>query len=716
MKIILKIILGLVFRVEVRGKSHYQQAGRRVVLLSNHVSYIDAILVKLFIDENINYGVDSATVNHWWLRPIIKLFDFCRVDVRDPMSVKQLIDFLAGDNSVLLFPEGRVSNTNSLMKVYQASGLVIDKTDAVIIPLHIEGPQYSYFTSAGDGVKRRFFPKISLTIQPPTKLQVSKQLRGQPRRSAIADQILMILREAKYATGNFDKTLFRALLDARTLYGSRYKIMEDINNKPLSYKALIFRCILLARTFKNKLPEEQPIGIFLPTTVAATLLVFALSMSRRSPAMLNYGAGLKALLSCVNSAEIKHIYTSRKFIKEGGFEDTLNALQKVTTVHFLEDIVAELSLASKLSAKVISLFPSLYYRQYEKRSSADDTAVILFTSGSEGLPKGVVLTHKNLTANVWQVTCVVDFTYKDLMLNFLPVFHSFGFTVGTILPIMLGLRVFQYPSPLHYKIIPEKLYETGATIIFSTNTFLRGYGLQAHPYDFHCLRYVFAGAEPLTRQTEELWHEKFGIRILQGYGVTETSPGLAVNTPLGYRRGSVGRMFPGVETRLVDVPGISNGKRLLIKGENVMKGYILPDRPGQIIPPQADEAGFGWHDTGDIVHIDDEGYVFIRGRAKRFAKVGSEMVSLAAVEQMVEDLWPEYRHAAVTKQDELKGEVIILFTEFTDANRADLVAHIKEHGVSELHIPKQFVTIDQLPVLSSGKLDYITLQNQLNQS
>lgn len=687
-----------------------------MVLLSNHVSYIDAVLVKLFIDDKINYGIDSSTLDHWWAKFVVKLFDFCVVDIKDPMSVKQLIDFLAQNNNVLLFPEGRISSTNSLMKIYESAGLVIDKADATIVPLHIDGPQYTCFSGHNEAVKKRLFPKITLSIQPAKKLQLNENLKGQPRRAAIADQLAELLRTAKYSTGDFEKTLFRALLDARSINGSGYKIIEDVNNKALSYRQLIFRCILLARTFDKRLPAEHTVGIFLPTTIAATLLIYSLSLTRRYPAMLNYGAGLKALLSCISSAEIKHIYTSRKFIKEGGFEDTLTALQKVAQVYFLEDTVEELTLTDKLSAKALSLFPSLYYRPYEARSSADDTAVILFTSGSEGLPKGVVLTHKNLLVNCWQVACVIDFTHKDLMLNFLPVFHSFGFTVGTVLPLVQGLRLVQYPSPLHYKIIPEKLYETGATIIFSTNTFLRGYGLQAHPYDFHALRYVFAGAEPLTRLTEELWREKFGIRILQGYGVTETSPALAANTLLAYRRGSVGRLIPGVEYKLVDVPGISNGKRLLIKGENVMKGYILPEQPGQIIPPYADEAGAGWHDTGDIVDIDDEGYVFIRGRAKRFAKVGSEMVSLAAVEQMASDRWSEYRHAAVTRYDESKGEVIILYTECPDASRTDLIAYCKKHGINELHIPRQIIYIEQLPVLTSGKLDYITLQNQINQT
>lgn len=712
---IIRVIFRVLFRVEVRGLSNYAAAGDRVLVLSNHVSLLDALIIKVFLSDDLFYAIDQSAANKCWVKPFVNWLNFCVIDTHNPLSLKKLIDFLLQDNKILLFPEGRLSNTNSLMKIYQSTGMVIDKTNATLLPIHIEGAQYSYFASVDSGVRHRLFPKITLTILPGRKMKLSDHLKGQKRRDASVEYLTALMREAKFHAGEFDITLFRSLLTAKKIHGARFKIIEDINKKPLSYQQIIFRSILLGSYLQKETEKDQAVGIFLPTTIIATLLVYALSSRSRCPAMLNYGAGKKALLNCIANAKIKQVYTSRKFIQDGGLEDLLQAISGQVEIRYVEDIANKLSLIDKVTAYVFSLFPGLYYKQYEKNMHPDDTAAILFTSGSEGLPKGVALSHKNLLVNSWQVACIIDFSHKDVMLNFLPVFHSFGFTVGTILPLVLGIRLIQYPSPLHYKVIPELAYATNTSIIFSTNTFLSGYGHQAHPYDFHSLRYVFSGAEPLSQQTEKLWMEKFGIRILQGYGVTETSPALAANTPLTYRRGSVGHFVPGVEYRLIDVPGIENGKRLQIKGMNVMKGYILPERPGEILPPETEESGEGWYDTGDIVDIDEDGYIFIRGRAKRFAKIGGEMISLAAVEIMVSNAWPEYRHAVLSRPDSAKGEQLILFTEYPDARRNELVSASRNQGLSDLHIPKEIFIIDQLPVLPSGKIDYLRLLDEMQE-
>lgn len=716
MKKIIKILLRVLFRVEVKGLSNFAGAGDRVLVISNHISLLDAVIIKLFLSDDLAYAIDESAANRWWAKPFVNLLDFCVIDTKNPLSLKKLIDFLLLDRKILIFPEGRISNTNSLMKIYQSTGMVIDKSDASIVPVHIEGAQYSYFAPSDGGVRRRLFPKIIVTVLPGRKLNLPKKLKGQQRRDAAVEYLTAQMREAKFYAGDYNATLFRSLITSKKIHGGRYKIIEDINKKPLSYNQIIFRALLLGRHIEKETHETQAVGVFLPTTIVATVLVYALSLRNRIPAMLNYGAGKKALLNCIGNAKIEQVYTSRKFIQEGGFEDLLKDVSEHTEIRYVEDIVTKLRLTDKITAYLLSLFPGLYYQQFERTVSPDDTAAILFTSGSEGLPKGVALSHKNLLVNSWQVACVVDFSHKDVMLNFLPVFHSFGFTVGTILPLVLGIRLVQYPSPLHYKVIPELAYETDTSIIFSTNTFLSGYGQQAHPYDFHALRYVFSGAEPLSRQTEELWMEKFGVRILQGYGVTETSPALAANTALTYRRGSVGHFVPGIEYRLIDVPGIDNGRRLQIKGMNVMKGYILPDRPGEITPPETEESGKGWYDTGDIVDVDEDGYVFIRGRAKRFAKIGGEMISLAAVEVMVNNAWPENRHAVITQPDSSKGEQLVLFTDCGHVTRKELMSESRVQGLSDLHIPKKIITINELPVLPSGKINYPHLEEELQKS
>jgi acyl-[acyl-carrier-protein]-phospholipid O-acyltransferase/long-chain-fatty-acid--[acyl-carrier-protein] ligase len=327
--------------------------------------------------------------------------------------------------------------------------------------------------------------------------------------------------------------------------------------------------------------------------------------------------------------------------------------------------------------------------------------VVLFTSGSEGTPKGVVLSHANLLANREQLAAKFDFSAQDVILNALPLFHSFGLTSATLLPLLSGMKVFFYPSPLHYRIVPEVAYDVNATVLFGTNTFLAGYGRHAHPYDFYSVRYVFAGAERLQEETRRLWARKFGLRILEGYGATETSPVIAGNSPMENREGTVGRILPGIAYRLEPVPGLEAGGRLVVRGPNVMLGYLLADRPGELVPPPD-----GWYDTGDIVTLDADGYVTIRGRAKRFAKVGGEMVSLGAVEELAGRVWPGAQHAVVTRPDERKGEQLVLVTTAADADRAALAARARADGLSELHVPRAVVRAQTIPLLGTGKVDY----------
>ena len=362
--------------------------------------------------------------------------------------------------------------------------------------------------------------------------------------------------------------------------------------------------------------------------------------------MLNFSTGPAAAQSACKAAEIKLVVTARKFVEKAKLEAMVAALASQTTVLYLEDVRGEIGITTRIRALVRSLMA----RPRHRRERAHDPAVVLFTSGSEGTPKGVVLSHRNLLANRHQLGSVVDFSPKDIVFNALPVFHSFGLTGGLLLPLLAGVRVFLYPSPLHYRTVPELAYGVNATILFGTDTFLAGYARVADNYDFYSVRYVFAGAERVKPETRRVWSEKFGIRILEGYGATETAPALAVNTPMHFKAGTVGRLLPGVEHRLETVEGIADAARLFVSGPNVMLGYLRAENPGVIDPPPD-----GWYDTGDIVQIDAEGFVTIKGRAKRFAKVAGEMVPLGAVEELVARVWPSAMHAVVSVPD-AKGE------------------------------------------------------------
>jgi acyl-[acyl-carrier-protein]-phospholipid O-acyltransferase/long-chain-fatty-acid--[acyl-carrier-protein] ligase len=315
-----------------------------------------------------------------------------------------------------------------------------------------------------------------------------------------------------------------------------------------------------------------------------------------------------------------------------------------------------------------------------------------------------------MLANAAQAAARIDFGRHDKVFNVLPAFHSFGLTVGLVLPLVSGVRIYLYPSPLHYRTVPELIYGVNATILFGTDTFLNGYARAAHAYDFRSLRYILAGAEPVKESTRRIYLEKFGLRILEGYGVTETAPALALNTPMFNRFGTVGRLLPGMQARLEAVDGVHEGGRLYVKGPNVMLGYLRVENPGVLEPPPE-----GWHDTGDIVAIDADGFITIKGRVRRFAKIGGEMVSLAAVEQLAADLWPDAPSACAAMPDPRKGEKLILVTEQKNASRAAFQGFARSRGAAELMLPAEVIVVDQLPLLGSGKVDHVAVAGLVRQ-
>jgi acyl-[acyl-carrier-protein]-phospholipid O-acyltransferase/long-chain-fatty-acid--[acyl-carrier-protein] ligase len=278
-----------------------------------------------------------------------------------------------------------------------------------------------------------------------------------------------------------------------------------------------------------------------------------------------------------------------------------------------------------------------------------------------------------------------------------------------------GTKLFLYPSPLHYRVIPEVVYDRNCTVLFGTSTFLGNYAKFANPYDFYRLRHVVAGAEKLNDEVRKIWVEKFGIRILEGYGATETAPVLAVNTPMAYKAGSVGQMLPGIEHRLEPVPGIEAGGLLHVRGPNLMSGYFLFDAPGELVPPKSD-IGDGWYNTGDVVDIDAEGFLTIKGRVKRFAKIAGEMVSLEVVEKIAAAAAPAYQHAATSQADAQRGESIVLFTTDPALGRDALLQAARAQGSPELAVPRKIVAVEALPLLGTGKTDYVTLKQMAQAS
>jgi acyl-[acyl-carrier-protein]-phospholipid O-acyltransferase/long-chain-fatty-acid--[acyl-carrier-protein] ligase len=709
-KALVKALLRTFYKVEIAGAEHMPKPGEPAVVVVNHVSFIDALLLAAFLPGKPTFAVHTRVARKWWMKPALKLFRAFPVDPTNPMAAKAMVRTVKEGNTLVIFPEGRITVTGALMKVFDGPGMVADKAGAPIIPVRIDGAQYTRFSRLKGKVRLRPFPRIKLTVLPPRRFDLPEGVTARARRAIAGRQLYDVMSAMIFETSDMERTLYEALLDARDIHGGKAKVIEDIKREPLSYSRIILGTKALGRVFKGRTEPGEAVGLLLPNVSGVVVSFFALQGLGRVPAMLNYTAGLASLKAACAAAQVRTIVTARAFIAQAKLQPVVDGLEADgRNILYLEDVAATIGAGAKLRAMIGARFARRLLRR--RRISPDAPAVILFTSGSEGLPKGVVLTHRNLLANCLQLAARIDFNSKDVVLNALPVFHSFGLTGGTLLPVLNGLKAFLYPSPLHYRIVPAVAYDINATILFGTDTFLAGYARMAHSYDFYALRYIFAGAERVREETRRAYADKFGLRILEGYGATETGPVAAVNTPMHYKAGSVGRLLPGMEARLEDVPGIDAGKRLFLRGPNVMAGYLKADLPGVLQPPQD-----GWHDTGDIVSVDADGFVTIRGRAKRFAKVAGEMVSLPAVEGYAAAVWPDADHAVVTRPDARKGEQLVLYTNAAGATAAALQAWSRANGIAEFSVPKDVRVVEALPVLGTGKLDYVTLGAMAAQS
>lgn len=715
MRSVARAVLGWAYGVEIKGLENFEAAGKRVLIVANHTSFLDAALIAAYLPARITFAVNTHVANKWWLKPFLTLVDAFPLDPTNPMAVKSLVEEVRQDKTAMIFPEGRITVTGSLMKVYEGPGLIADKAEARLLPIRIDGAQYTPFSRLRGKVHIRWFPKITLTVLPPCDFQLPEDARGRRRRQLAASKLYDLMSGMMFEASDSEETMMRALMRARRLHGGSHIVAEDPQRQPMDYMRLISGAMALGRVLKRQLPAVAPetdvpaVGLLLPNMTGTVLSFFALQSIRRAPAMLNFSAGPAQIASACQTAKLTHVLTSRRFIDMGKLDAVVTAMTEAgVTLVYLEDLRKKLGVTDKIYALAARIWPEMLDCLQKPRAKPEDAAVVLFTSGSEGAPKGVVLSHRNIRANCHQIGSRVDFGPTDIVFNCLPMFHSFGLTGGTLLPILSGLRTFYYPSPLHYRIVPELVYDTNATILFGTDTFLSGYARFAHPYDFHAIRYIFAGAEKLKEETRKVYAEKYGVRIFEGYGATETAPVISINTPMHNKPGTVGRLLPGITSRLEPVEGIDNGAgKLVISGPNIMKGYLMADKPGVLQPPQD-----GWYDTGDIVGIDEAGYITIQGRMKRFAKIGGEMVSLTAVEAALQKLWPDTLHAVVSVRDDKKGEKLILFTTQPDAKAEDITRHFRSVGLNELSIPKQIQPVAEIPLLATGKTDYVTLQKQ----
>jgi acyl-[acyl-carrier-protein]-phospholipid O-acyltransferase/long-chain-fatty-acid--[acyl-carrier-protein] ligase len=503
-----------------------------------------------------------------------------------------------------------------------------------------------------------------------------------------------------FDAGAGERSLFDALIDARDRYGAKKPILEDQERNPLTYTDLIRAAFALGRKLAAISRPGERVAVLLPSSAGVVVTFFALHAFGRTPTMLNFTAGIRNLKAACKVAGVKTILTAHRFVDQAKLDDLIDALQEGHQIVYLEDVRAKIGVADKAFAALAGALP----RRFRAPAKPSDPGVILFTSGSFGAPRGVILTQANLVSNVEQIAAHIDLDPDWVMFNPLPTFHCFGLTGGVLLPLLKGIKAFEYPSPLHVKQIPPLIRDTKASVLFATDTFINQYARSAEPGDLSGLQFVVCGAEKVRDETHALIAERFGnVPLLEGYGATEAAPVIAVNQPGANRRGTVGPLLPGIEARIEPVEGIARGGRLYVRGPNVMAGYL--DEDGRLEAPDG-----GWHDTGDVVELDAEGWMRILGRVKRFAKIGGEMISLTAAETLAASAWPDARHAVISMPDAKKGERLVLVTDRLDASVDKLVAHAQTVGAPELAVPRKIVRVPEIPVLGTGKTDYVAIQ------
>jgi len=707
MKTIFRFLLRVLFRFRPYDAAVLKTPGP-VLLIPNHTSWIDWLFLWVWLEEDWKMVTSSLSAQTSWLHRKLMINRYTLpVDPGSPYAVKHMAEFLKGGGRLVLFAEGRLSRTGNLMKLFDGTGFLISKTKARVITAYLRGAGHLPYSPNPN--KKKWFPRVTAHFSPALTAPDLGEISTSRARTLLTDWLRdQMVRQQFEVEVKFGAQNILSAVAETARERPRQTILEDATLQPLTYRKLMVGSEVLAQALRGTVSVGERIGLLLPNVNAAPLAILALWRLGKVPAMLNFSSGTPTMLACAELAGLKHIVTSRAFLKRA----KLNAddfVKAGIAVVFLEDVRAGIRAAQKL----LTLFRHVCHLTADRRppTAADSTAVIVFTSGSEGLPKGVELTHGNILTNIRQILTITDLTDRDRLFNCLPLFHSFGLTVGTLVPLVRGIYVFLYPSPLHYRTVPSVLYDRDCTVFISTNTFLNGYARKAHPYDFRSLRYLFAAAEKLQEATALAWSQKYGVRILEGYGATECAPCVSLNTPLEPRYGSVGRLMPGMEYKLEKVEGVAEGGRLFVRGPNVMKGYLNAEANAKF------QALDGWYDTGDIVSVDAEGYLHIRGRLKRFAKVSGEMVSLSAVEDALAGAFPQYglrcQVAVVTRPDEGKGEMLIAVSNEPKLTLEEIRDAIKAKGLTNLSVPRELKVVKEIPKLGTGKVNHRELQTQM---
>ncbi len=704
LRIITKRFMKIFYTVEVEGMENFEKCKGGTLIIANHTSLIDGIVLSVTFGEKLAFAVNTDVTKKFWVKPFLRMIKFFPVDNTNVMVVKSIIDEIKKGQKIVIFPEGRITTTGGLMKVYPGPAVIADKSNADILPICIEGTQYSDFSYYGAKTKTKHQRKIKLTVLPPRKLDVNRSLSDNRRRNIAITKLYDIMCEMKFASNFADKTIFESLIDSLSLVGAGKEILEDIDRNPVELGSFLKEIFALAHKIKKQTEVKEYVGIISANTKDAIEAFFALSALDRIPAVLNYTETSENILFDIKNVGIKTVYTTKFFVENYKLHELIKTLiGNGIKIIYVEDVKKSMTIFNKIYAYFVSKFPKTYYKNICRNFDINSPAAVLFTSAFKGKSKAVVLTHRNIQAQRAQLSAVMDFGVLDKFFNAMPIFSSLGFVAGTLLPLLRGIKVFIYHSPLHYKMVSELVYDTNSTVILGTDTFLNGYAQNANPYDFYSIRYVISGMEKLKEETVKIWEENFGKRIFEAYGTAETASTISINTPMYFKQYSVGRMLPSVECRLESTSAFVGASHLWVKGPNVSNYYIENE---QLISTENNK---NWFDTGDIVEIDRDGFVFMKGKSKRFTKVNGESISLTELEFRISNIWQDYKHALIAVVKNNKKE-IVLFTTKQNADLGELLNVAEEQKTEDFIIPDRVFIMEKLPITGTGSPDYVKLQ------
>jgi acyl-[acyl-carrier-protein]-phospholipid O-acyltransferase / long-chain-fatty-acid--[acyl-carrier-protein] ligase len=706
MKAFLRLLLRWWFGFEAHGVEALSAKGP-VLLIPNHMSWLDWLFIGVCLDDDWRFVTSSTTAQTTWIhRKIMVNRRTFPVDTTSPYAARRMAGFLSGGGRLVLFAEGRISTTGALMKLFDGTGFLLQRTGARVVLCRLRGVERVRWVKHPGW--RRLRTKVTAHFEgpltPPVRTDLPRTIARPRLTTWLRDAMVKQQFDVEQAFGP-DNVLDAVVETARCIPAK--VVLEDYTFSQVDYRRLLVGVRLLATQWSRLWGaaderRRETVGVLLPNVNGAPATVLSLWAAGRTPALLNFSSGTATMVHCARMAGMSRIVTSRAFAERAKLDLSAFAGAGVRLV-YLEDVRGGIGAVEKVLAALAARFRC--GAGVDRRAMrGDETAVVLFTSGSEGRPKGVRLSHRGMLANIRQTLAVLDLEDSERVFNALPLFHSFGLGTCLLLPLVRGLYTFLYPSPLHYRVIPSAIYDRECTVVVGTNTFLNGYARKAHPYDFHTVKYLVAGAEKVQESTRTTYATRFGLRILEGYGATECSPVVAVNSRVDNQAGAAGRFLPGIEWRLEPVEGIEKGGRLWVRGPNLMEGYVDPADNAKFL------AGNGWYDTGDLAHVDDDGFVHLLGRLKRFAKISGEMVSLGAVEDALAGAFPQYggrcEVAVVARADHDKGEALVAVCSDARVKVEELRAAVLGHGLSALAVPREIVVLKEIPKLGTGKTDY----------